>query len=192
MRLFSILIGMGGHQMYQEFGGKDLSFREVLRYPNREVWSKIDFFVKEHSAILLLPPRLVTESGAIKDIEKISGNYELRGQYTSGLLRKRDMTVIELDGGRRYIYPDNFFGEIGDNINLKIAKESFNSHPRVKDFLDGLHRFEEEHRIWRSATIGFKNIPDKTPQTIIARSEISFAQLKHLDGIIEDYELIKN
>ncbi|MDP2749531.1 MAG: hypothetical protein Q8O89_01715 [Nanoarchaeota archaeon] len=125
--------------------------------------------------------KLESVEGKIKQLEGLEGYTSTTspngGRYYYTL--KRDSIVfITLDNRRKFVYVGDFFGGKNDEVKLAVLPVSKLELP-VSKLEEGSNFFEESRLV-------------ECENTKKAFEQVPLTKLQHLDGIIEDYEIVKD
>jgi len=189
--LILALTSLGYGSLYKKFENQPHTIREVLRWPSNEIYAKSDKLAEEFKALKEIELDFV--EGRISQLEGLKG-YSYKTSPNGGrwyyTIKREGINFITLEEGNKFAYIGDFFAGIDDEVKLKVLPKQ--KIIETVDFLKDLEKFRYDYPSWRCMVWEYNNVFRNKENVTKALIEIPLTKLQHLEGIIENYEIIKD
>jgi hypothetical protein len=183
--ILAIAIGIGEYKIYKKFENAPHPFQEIVRWPYNDVCSEAEELYRQYEEIRDLP--LKSFSGKISRIERIGGDARIAGLYT---FRRDPISFVKFTDGTELAYAGDFFA--GESDEVRTSMFPAQDITKVQELWRKVGKFREEHHTWFWITRGYDEVLDRKARIKDAIRTIPETKLSHLDGLIEEYEIIKD
>lgn len=173
------LILGGEYALYKNFEDSPNTIQEMARYPYNKEYTEVNNLWREYNQLKKSP--LET---AIDEIEKI------RKECTPFEYPRNIESMIKLKNGKKFIYVGNLFAMEGDKISLDFLSSC--EITKRKEFIKKVKEFRRQNYMFTYATTECDSFLGIHPNIDTAIENVPQTRLKDLDGIVENYEIIKD
>jgi len=187
--VLGVAMGSGEYTLYKKFEHAPNPIREVIRWPYNEVYTELDTLFEQYTALKEM--QLTSITGRIKDLEGLQG-YTTPGssRYNRYPIIRDSINFIELEDGTRFGYVGDFFAGRGDKIRLTILPSQ--QLMQIQKLLERVKEFRAGHLQLLWMTNGYEDILNRRENIRKSVQNIPKTKLTHLDGIVNDYEIIED
>jgi|SRR3989344_1492465 len=187
----TLLAGAGfcEYNLYKKFEHSPNPIREVARWPYNDVWTESDHLTEKFETLKNI--ELKSVSGRISSLNCLEGlTNEVHGGRTYYSVRRVDINFVEMSDEQKFVYTGNFFAGKGDIVTINVLP--IEELSKLNDFLSEVNQFRSRYPTWLWTTKEYDFQLNKFPNIRKSIENIPLTKLSHLEGIIENYQIIED